>query len=523
MRSVLLVPAAVATCFLAGLVVVGTDGFWIGDNAVKFLQVEAQVERGVGRADLEWAGRDLDPELRHNPLPAPFTLAHDGRLQAQYSPVFAALTVVPFRLLGPAGLYLLPFLGAVAAAFGARELARAIGEDARGAALAMALAGLATPMWFYATTFWEHTPALACVLFATALHLRGGSAAAQGVWAAAAVWFREEQLLFVALLGAALLVRRPRALLAFGGAVAAVLLPQAAFLHYATGSPVGLHAAANLGGEYLGTRLAVARRLWTATGDPAFLEWAWALPALALLAASPRLGRPWFGRGVAVVAFVSAAATAVVLVRLFGGDSPIRALLASNSLLPAAPIVVLAGLLPADADPRRARLTRLALGYGALYTALAPAVSSGGVHWGCRFLLPLYPLLAVGAAATVRRAGGAAAVVVAVSVLAQLGSLWLLDAKKDFSRRLRAEVERAAPDVIVTDRWWVGAELYPWYGKIPVLYVRSREELGTLVRRLDGSERVWLVGAGPATPDAVRVEDATLRFFGLTLRPVLGS
>ena len=89
------------------------DGFFVNDNGLKFIQVQALERSGLGDPSIPWPGGPVDPELRFAPLRPPFSRIVEGRLQASYSPVFAALSRVPFRAFGFAGLYLLPLAGAL--------------------------------------------------------------------------------------------------------------------------------------------------------------------------------------------------------------------------------------------------------------------------------------------------------------------------------------------------------------------------------------------------------------------------
>src|SRR5437867_10596285 len=44
-------------------------GFWIADNANKFLQLQAIVASGYSRWSIPWPGKSVDPEFAYNPLP----------------------------------------------------------------------------------------------------------------------------------------------------------------------------------------------------------------------------------------------------------------------------------------------------------------------------------------------------------------------------------------------------------------------------------------------------------------------
>ena len=74
------------------------------------------------------------------------------------------LASVPYRVLGSPGLYALPLLGGLLtlpAAWLLVGMIVPIGRSRRIAQpLAVGIAALGTPMWFYSLTFWEHTPAV---------------------------------------------------------------------------------------------------------------------------------------------------------------------------------------------------------------------------------------------------------------------------------------------------------------------------------------------------------------------------
>src|SRR5262245_2009351 len=417
-RGTWLLPAAsvllVALVLLVTLTLLEKRAFWVIDNANKFLQMEAILASGYRDYSIPWPGRELDPEYRWNPLPHPFGVVEDGRLFSFYPPAFAVLSSLPYRLLGMPGLYLLPRVAGVPLAAGVARATRRLGAHARGQAVAGLLAGRCTPVWFYSVVFWEHVPAACLALWGTEgvlRFLRDGARRdlVRGcALAGLAVSLRDELYLFCVVLVAVATIQGAGARLRTAAtallALCAALLPLWIFQALALGHPLGFHLATQFAPDlatHLRERAATLHLLWFASAPD---RWASLLAmgpfALALVLA-PRLGEraaAWFP---AALAGLAALACGLSLAGYAAAESPIRWMNASNGLLATVPALAFAGFR--FADPRDApvdlrllgALRSVALGYAGLYALAAPLAASGGVHWGNRLLLVLYPLLAL--------------------------------------------------------------------------------------------------------------------------------
>jgi hypothetical protein len=112
---------------------------------------------------ISYPGRSLDPNLTLlRGWPAPMRVQSNGSVMGPFPVWFSLLSWLPYTLFGLRGLLLLPLLGGVASAVLAGLLAERW-VAGRGW-LAVLLTALATPVFFYSEVFWEHTPALAAVL-----------------------------------------------------------------------------------------------------------------------------------------------------------------------------------------------------------------------------------------------------------------------------------------------------------------------------------------------------------------------
>ncbi len=549
--------AIVAIAYAATLAMLPPGGLWIVDNGNKRIQVEALLASGFRDFSLAWPGRDLDPDFVFNPLPGAFSVVREGRLFSVFSPVFPALSVLPFRVLGDAGLCLLPLLASLALLAGVGRIAQLAELPARGCALAIWIAGLATPLWFYAVVFWEHAVAASLCVGSVALafgFLMHGSRRQlwlSGLAIALAASLRDSLLLFAAVLGVLVFFATPRERLRTGGVfaagLAAGLMPLALFQWLALGDPLGFHLthgfAARAGEEaglgfHLRTRPLVFHNLFLAAADGPALSALLSAPFAFLLLAQPRLSE----RAQRAVALAAAAwALAGVLVTAIGyatAGSPIERLYASNGFFAAAPLLVV-GLVrrrpdgaPSACDRVVGWLLRLVLGYALVYFALTPVRNTTGIHWGNRYLLELYPLLAVPCAAAllalVRGAAPARAVAALLGLLAagsfalQVFSIDLLRRKLVFGEHLEQAVRERPETVVVTDQWWVPQTLARSFFEKSLFYVATPENARMLLERLAqrGVGEVLLVTSDlnrPPDPAARVIGDEGLGFFSLRL------
>ena len=207
-----------------------------------------------------------------------------------------------------------------------------------------------------------------------------------------------------------------------------------------------------------------------------------AAPFVAMLLARPRLSATAFRKALPVSALVALVASGVAWSSFWvSGSRPTTVALVggTNSLFAVAPLLMLGLMRRRDerqSSDARDILGLLAVVYALAYWLAAPAaITKWGIHWGNRYLLVLYPLLAVLVAANLddwlagpgggrlaRRLSIAALCAVGVASLAlQVWSVNVLERKMDFSSRLNREAGRLPEQIIVTDQWWVGQDSTP--------------------------------------------------------------
>lgn len=556
------------TIYLATFLILPRDGFWINDNGCKFIQLQGLINTGYGDFSIPWPGKNLDPSYTCNPLPEPFGHVIDGKLYGTFSPIFPLLSSFPYRLFGNTGLYLLPLLGGLLTLPAVWFLAGRLspGPHARRVAqpLAVLVTALGTPMWFYSVTFWEHTPAVCLITWSVLCcihYIADGSIrrlAATAALCGGSVYFRDELYLFGLVIAAMVTVfsrQRGRYILVFAVVFVLALVPLWMFQWFALGHPLGHHfrtgSLLDISlAQHLSARWSTAHLLLLNVDLKMWLSIVLAAPFLALFLLNPRTSQRVFGWAVPACAFVGALAGAIVLARHLSAESPIWWLVHTNGLFATSPILLLAFVRTRqavnDAGVRQVagiddRLSRTVwttvLLYVVVYVLSAPEAHSGGIHWGCRYLLPVFPLIGVLAATTVaawwtshgrRSKVGQASIclAMALSMCLQVYSLTLLYRRKQFSSELNRVVAQRPEEVILASGWLHPQELAHSFFDKQVFLIQDPQATASLISNLRkaGTQEALYVSS-PPTPDAGRgasmvFDDRSLRFIAVELLPV---
>lgn len=177
--------------------------FWSLDEGGKYLYIQNVLRIGDPAAPLRYPGKALDPQNKFVPL---FFYASDGAEIYSWWPVgFPLLTLPLYSLLGWIGLYIWPALGGVLISlFGGLAAVYLTKGDVIAGMVAAAIIGIATPVFFYSTLFWEHTPSVALLMAALyavtrfEISLERRWALLIGVLGSLAAFFRTEQVSLVA-------------------------------------------------------------------------------------------------------------------------------------------------------------------------------------------------------------------------------------------------------------------------------------------------------------------------------------
>lgn len=133
-----------------------SHGLWSPDEGAKLLQlVSLRFVNGKFAYDIVYWGKQIDPQLQYvlsNPSRDLLRII-DGKIFFDRFPIFPLLTLVFYQVLGMKGLYVLPAIGGALIIFFSLLLIR---PSNRNVFMYMLIA-FGSPVFIYATIFWEHT------------------------------------------------------------------------------------------------------------------------------------------------------------------------------------------------------------------------------------------------------------------------------------------------------------------------------------------------------------------------------
>lgn len=513
---------------LANVAMIERETFYSGDSSVSYLQILALRRNAPGDLSVPLSAETMSAPRSHFPLQdgrsdpnflagridqTAFVHHASGRWYVSH-PLLLPLLSWPFvALLGSWGLYVLPLISGLVVIALLGKVATRLGVDP---VLPCGILALATPLIFYASEFWGHTPAAALFLGAVFLTMEPDFASrpARGILAGAllgiASAIRSEMLLVASLWllwmplmhGRASLRSALRAGLAFlvvGGAIlgAEGWFEHRLFSHLRINVTLGGGAAPAESSlpERIGAAIVKKSRTWMDNVPP-------------LLWSHPEMGDA-FTAGLALPFLLA------ILVQFFGGSRfprilellltlgavgvALRLVVAVASsptypsgLLAACPILAL-GLAPHSSltDPR---LRRLACFCGIYLLVLPVAGPAGGWQMGPRYYLPCFPLLAlvVGGGPRIRPAVGG------LIVLCVLTTGLVLS-----ERRLKHETDgallawtRNAPRHILADHWFFAWNVVPQVLEKELRYVDPAPEslaAGSILPLPAGADRCGVV------------------------------
>ena len=470
------------------------DGWYVSDPGARLAAAGAVVDHPARPFELGLPGVPLALAAE---LPQPYFAAHGDHAHAIAPPLFPVLVAPFLAMFGLYGSFVVPIASWIAIGPLTATLARQLGADVKPWVVILASI-VATPFVFYGLEFWDHAPAVACLLGGIVLALsdRGGASAgaAGGGLMALSTQLRPEMApAVVAALVVLALRRAPRVLAAAlaGAVVAASPFVVYNLVHF--GQLSSPHVAINLAlvGEHWWAERLHDAHAWFGTTNPLSIT-GFALIGLGWLAAiKPRFRLP--------SAHLAILGAMIVSLESMLGHEPHQAFFG------AFPLGLLA-LMPIVSWTHATRdLVTLAL--VPLLGCWLTAPNDGGGQWGSRYLLAAVPPMVVlglqnlSYAVRERRAliyAGGFMLLVALLV-SRTGYQELRGAKRYYSR-LAAATAGHMGDAhhLVTDAWWVPAAHAAVIDYRKTVVIRTPAEAARVLSTFDAKD-VLAITDNPAT------------------------
>ncbi|MCX6355126.1 MAG: hypothetical protein NTZ78_09525 [Candidatus Aureabacteria bacterium] len=518
--------------------------FWSEDAGVKYLQVVNLIRSHWTDNSLRYPGEAFDPGFEFNPLFGTATYIKNGKIYTAYPLPFAFFSSLSYMVFGFPGLYLLPLLSTVGLLVIVRHLSSLL-LDRRGASAATMIAAFSSPLFFYAFTFWELNVA-GCIMCAGLIFFlnaeresRPGRIVLGGIIMGMAIFFREESILFLlALIIVRFAIngnRRVGALL-----ILSSVIPLAGFLllDYLSSGLTLAHLFHNIEtrprefgslGAFLGYKWNLVWELIFSAHPNPWVSVVLATPAILFMVTwavrwRGKRGLREFGRGAEPDTgseFILLTLLSLVLVNhlcyllmLYTSKFPIRMSMVTNGLLIFSPWVVFGVCTPHKKVGVHADYFWISLIFIALLCLAVP--TSGGLQWGPRYLVVIYPLLVIISLTSFfswrRIATYKRWLTFLFSALVVLGAvneffgLMLLKSKKDFNARAMAYLRASPMETVISIPWWIPLSMAPVFYEKEFFLTQSPQALERLIERLREKRRkgfVLIAENDPSIPDLV--------------------
>lgn len=498
--------------------------FWSSDEGGRFIELRSVQWDGGIAYTMPYRGRHLDPDYRFFPDAWVYPGRNaDATLRMPWPIWFPLLSSVPFALFGFAGLYIVPLLSGLLIAIISGVLSRRLGSGL--APLTILLVGLASPVFFYSLTFWEHTLATLIALLAVVPVMAGGGRPRALFGAMSLVFMacllRLEMLAFLAALPIAAWICSVRApLTVTADDAGASWLPASPvwrrWLPLAVAAVIGfvVIVALSLPSHRIGflsepfvraNKIAHLLRMPNGLVElvinnsesegpqvhRVFARLTFAAACLVVVAAFERRARIEAVLVFPALAVVLAFSTWLVLL-----SQPYRAM---HSIVPVAPYVVVAPYAVAQAWRERRRPQLMLSLLATVYLVLGIAavlifyLRGGGLattlEWGQRYVLTLYPLLAILALYAVglywrssRSLAQRLLFVVLVGAMIGVGirqefrGLKMLHENRTILAAWDSALRARGP--VVTDVWWLPAAVADLFTTRDMFVIEDRAALG---------------------------------------------
>lgn len=128
--------------------------FFSPDNSIKFIQLKEMIKQETMNPAIEYPGAKIDQNLEYQPFGWIVKIEGD-KIYSQYSPFYPWLSTFFYKWLGVAGLYIISALAGFFSLIVMYHLAQYYFNNGM-SLISTLLLGLGTPIFLYSVVFWEH-------------------------------------------------------------------------------------------------------------------------------------------------------------------------------------------------------------------------------------------------------------------------------------------------------------------------------------------------------------------------------
>jgi len=390
--------------------------------------------------------------------------------------------------------------------------------------IAVTLAALCTPVWFYSLTFWEILPATAMVIWSIyffikfILRNRITDLFFSAIFTAVSIYLRDEFYTLVLILMILMAIDNPKKWkfsFLFGVMTALFLVPLWLFQWKLLGNPMGLHVTSlslsELGfNGYIIERWQIIQRLLLNSYKNVPVSIIINIPFLLLLIIFPKISSKK-NLFLIVLSIIAVLSGLLFLSNYIFADNKILAMGYSNGLFGVSPILIYGfirirknSVSDYSQEKIEVIIWRVILMFIATYLILCPYEHAKGLHWGCRYFLIVYPLICLQVALNFQKLKifkHAKSVlkyifilVLFLSFLSQIFSIKILYNRKKVITELNNTVSMRPEKIVLTNIFFKAMDLGPIFYDKKIFLVKTSQKNSLLKElRKIGIKRALLV------------------------------
>jgi len=509
-KTYILIFSLIFIVYVLSFIIMPKNAFFVSDNGCKFIQMKSLILSDYKDMAINAPGLSIVPSFKFCPFVLPFFVEINQKIYSVFSITFAFLSSFPYKIFGMAGLYIIPLISFFIMLPAIWLITGLLSEARIVRPISLLFAVFCTPVWFYSLTFWEHVPAATFVIwglyyfFKFILKNKIKDLQISAVFLGVSIYFRDNLIILPIVISMILLLfhkNKLKNIIRFGFFYTITVSPLFVFQWIILGNPLGAHVTSvsavhsGLIG-YITDRFKIINRLLFNSHNNLWLSIPVNVVFFVLLFSFPRLKKQWGDKTAIFLGCVAIANGVTVFSGYYSNMYSLSYLGFSNGLFGIAPLLIfsLFRMSKSEYSPEMNTLYNTLRWFIVLclsiYILLVPWEHSRGLHWGCRYLFILYPILAILSANNIvylwniysknsafmifRKS--CITFVVFLSLFFQIYSLNLIYTRKTNLISLNKDVIKKSSDIIVTNIFFTAFNLAPNFFDFKIYFSTGKDK-----------------------------------------------